>query len=170
MPRGKKHPKPKPSLLRPKHYCLNKRRPWKLSLVGGDGGASCSDLLPVTIPSLYGGGDGSRFNLLSFRSQGNGMSITQISLHFPAGGDGGALYSDLLPFAIPNLYGGGDGSRFNLLSYRSQRNEMSITQISLHFPATCTLFFVQRLAAFCHPQPLWGRGWFALESLSLRMK
>ena len=24
-----------------------------------------------------------------------------------------ALYSDLLPFAIPNLYGGGDGSHFN---------------------------------------------------------
>ena len=24
------------------------------------------------------------------------------------------------------------------------------------------LCFVQRLAAFCHPQPLWGRGWFSL--------
>ena len=82
--------------------------------------------------------------LLSFRSQGNGMSLTQgngmsltlmsLTLHFPATckfayvvhapveSSNSALYSDLLPFAIPNLYGGGDGSRFNL-SFPEKRDE-----------------------------------------------
>ena len=65
--------------------------------------------------------------LISFRSQGNGMSLTLTSLslyllatctfayvvHAPVESSNSALYSDLLPFAIPNLYGGGDGSHFN---------------------------------------------------------
>ena len=34
-------------------------------------------------------------------------------VHAPVESSNSALYSDLLPFAIPNLYGGGDGSHFN---------------------------------------------------------